>query len=108
MNIDNIQAEIIIDSRLHNLSKTSLSKYEQECVELEKEYKRITSILSDASGNSIRSEIEQELLYIKNKYGKPRQSVLISEAQALNIPQGTFKVVYTEGGFIRKLQNGES
>ena len=108
LNIDNIQAEIIIDSRLHNLSKTSLSKYEQECVELEKEYKRITSILSDASGNSIRSEIEQELLYIKNKYGKPRQSVLISEAQALNIPQGTFKVVYTEGGFIRKLQNGES
>jgi len=107
LNIDNIQAEIIIDSRLHNLSKTSLSKYEQDCVELEKQYQHITSMLSDNSGNAIKSEIEQELLYIKNKYGKARQSSLISEGDALNIPQGIFKVIYTEGGYIRKLQNGE-
>ena len=52
----------------------------------------------------IDKEIEQELLDIKAKYGRPRKSIVISEADASDIPQGAFKVVVSEKSFIKKMQ----
>ena len=55
----------------------------------------------------IDKEIENELLEVKAKYGKPRQSIIISEAEASDIPEGEFKIVITESNFVKKMQINE-
>ena len=50
------------------------------------------------------AEIEQELIDIKAKYGSPRKSILISEAEASDIPEGEFKIVITEANYVKKMQ----
>ena len=47
--------------------------------------------------------IKEELIAINKKYGCPRRSRIISASEAEGIPEGIFKVVITESGFIKKI-----
>lgn len=105
LNITDVQAKYILGIEIGKLNKSSLSKYIAEQKQLTETINGYFAILSNPQ--VFDQEIEQELLEIKRKYGKPRQSILISEANATNIPEGTFKVVLYESNFIKKVDPNE-
>ena len=102
LKITDLQAKFIIHTEIGRLSKGHLNKYKNEQKELQNAVNSYINIIT--SDQYIDQEIEQELLDIKNKYGKPRQSVLIKESEAADIPEGEFKIIITEANFIKKIQ----
>ena len=102
LNITDVQAKFVLNTEIKKLSKGNLSKYKEEQKQLKKQVKSYMNMITKPE--LIDKEIEQELLDIRAKYGKPRRSILISEAQASNIPQGTFKIVVSEYSYIKKMQ----
>lgn len=102
LNITDVQAKFVLNTEIKRLSKGNLSKYKEEQKQLKKQVKSYMNMITKPE--LIDKEIEQELLDIKAKYGKPRRSIIISEAQASNIPQGTFKIVVSEYSYIKKMQ----
>ena len=103
--LTDLQAKFIINGQLYKLSAGHLAKYKEEAKQLLvdiKEYER--KIVDDSV---IEKELEEELLFLKQKYGKPRKSKLISIEEASNIPAGQFKLVITENNFIKKIQINE-
>lgn len=101
LNITDLQAKFVLNIEIGRLSKGHLNKYREERDKLQNEVQNYINIITDS--NFIDNEIETELLDIKAKYGKPRQSILISEAAASNIPEGEFKVVLTEQNYFKKM-----
>ena len=53
--------------------------------------------------DKIAAEIEQELLDIKAKYGRPRCCKVISQKEASDRPSGEFKIIITDNNFIKKI-----
>lgn len=101
-----IQAKFLINCELKKLSKGYLNKYKEEQKKLieETNYCRSCIVVDGAIDNVII----QELLDIKEKYGEPRKSRLISESEANGVTAGTFKIVLTEGNFIKKMGENET
>lgn len=102
LKITPVQARYILNTEIKRLSKSNLNKYKQEKKDLEARIKQYIKIIT--TPKLIDKEIEEEMLEIRAKYGKSRKSVIISSADASNIPQGTFKVVVYDNGTIKKLQ----
>lgn len=105
LKITDLQAKFILRTQIGRLSKGNLNKYKEEQSKLFADVTNYINIITNEK--LIDQEIEQELLDIKAKYGKPRQSILISESEASDIPEGEFKIVITEQNFIKKLQINE-
>lgn len=105
LNITDLQAKFILHTEIGRLSKGHLKKYKDERAKLLKDIDTYIKVITHDS--LIDKEIEQELLEIKAKYGKPRKSILISEAEATNIPEGEFKIVITEQNYVKKLNVDE-
>jgi len=104
--ITDIQARYFIDNQLKKLSKGYLKKYKEEEAELIKDTQNCRDmVLRDGA---IDAEIIAELLNIKETYGEPRKCKLITEAEANGITAGTFKIVITEGNFIKKVSESEA
>ena len=101
LKITDLQAKFILHTEIGRLSKGHLNKYKDEQKKLNELVKQYINIITNEQ--LIDQEIEAELLDIKAKYGKPRQSILISEAEASNIPEGEFKIVITEQNFVKKM-----
>lgn len=104
--ITDIQAKYFINCEIKKLSKGYLNSYKEKSVKLREEtdfYRN--AILTDGV---IEQIIIQELLDLKMKYGEPRKCKLISESEANGITAGTFKVVITEGNFIKKVGEMET
>lgn len=105
INVTDLQAKFILHTELKNLSKGYYNKYKEEfnnlklaetnCIEMV-----INPILID-------NEIRNELLDIRNKYGSPRRSILISESQAKDIPEGVFNIIITVNNYIKKIPTNE-
>ena len=100
LKITDLQAKFVLNTQIKRLSKSSLSKYKEEQKNLKALADQYIKVITTSS--IIDAEIEQELIEVKQKYGKPRQSVIISEAQASNIPEGEFKVVVYDSNNIKK------
>lgn len=105
LKITDIQALFILRTQLKALSKGNLDKYKAEQKDLLAKVNEYVAYITDEK--LIDKEIENELLEMKAKYGKPRQSVIISEAEASNIPEGEFKIAITESNFVKKMQVNE-
>lgn len=104
LKITDLQAKYIIEADLKKLSYGYLNKYKEDAVRLEAAKKELmTHIMDD---NIIKADIEQELLAIKAKYGKPRNCTIISANSASNIPEGNMIVTITEKNFVRKVPEG--
>lgn len=101
LKITDMQAKFIIHTEIGRLSKGHLTKYKAEQKELEGRCNEIIKFITNEK--LIDQEIENELIDIRNKYGKPRKSILVSESEASDIPSGDFKIVITEQNFIRKM-----
>ena len=102
LKITDLQAKFVLHTEIGRLSKGHLNKYKEEQNNLNALVNNYINIITHPE--IIDQEIEQELLDIKAKYGKPRMSILIDEADANNIPKGEFKIVITEANFIKKMQ----
>lgn len=105
LNITDVQAKFVLNTEIKRLSKGNLEKYKEEQDVLNEQVKYYIDKITKPE--LIDQEIEKELLDIKKRYGKPRQSIVISEAEASDIPQGTFKVVVSEMSYIKKMQVNE-
>lgn len=101
LKITDLQAKFVLHTEIGRLSKGHLKKYKEEQAKLLNNVQGFINIITNEG--IIDQEIEAELLDIKTKYGRPRQSILISEAQASNIPEGEFKIVITEQNFVKKM-----
>ena len=102
LKITDLQATFILRTQLKALSKGNLNKYKEEQKELLTRREAYIKYITNES--LINQEIEQELLDIKVKYGSPRKSIIISEAEASDIPEGEFKIVITESNYVKKIQ----
>ena len=81
--IDEEQAEFIANIKLRNLNKEYILDNIDEITDLEKEINRLYELIqSDAK---IKKYIIKELDQIKEKYGKPRKTVIVSEEKAESI-----------------------
>ena len=105
LNITPVQAKFILDTDIRKLSAGYLSKYKNMLIEYEKSISNYYNMMINPE--YINKEIEEELKFYKKKYGCPRRSNIISQSQANNIPEGIFKVVVTERGFIKKMATTE-
>ena len=105
LKITDLQAKFILNTQLKALSRSSLKSYKEEQKYLTDTVQKFITIIT--TPEMIDQEIEQELLDIKAKYGKPRQSILISESIASNIPSGEFQIIVYNNGFIRKIPLNE-
>lgn len=104
LKITDLQAKYIIGADLKKLSIGYLEKYKQEAAALELEKAELlTHIMDD---KVIENDIRQELLDIKQKYGKPRNCVIIEDDANSEIPKGEMVVAITEKNFIRKVPGG--
>ena len=104
LKITDLQAKYIIEADLKKLSYGYLNKYKEDAVRLEAAKKELMAHIMD--DNIIKADIEQELLDIKAKYGKPRNCTIISANAASNIPEGNMIVTITEKNFVRKVPEG--
>lgn len=102
LNITDLQAMFILSTDVRKLSKGYLKKYKEEFADLSEKQRIYKQAITD-DGTIIMNEIDQELAEIAKKYGSPRLCTVISEADANNIPKGTFKIVITEKNYIRKI-----
>ena len=101
LKITDLQAKYIIEADLKKLSLGYLSKYKQEAVELEAVKRELmTHIMDD---RVIENDIRQELLEIKQKYGKPRNCKVISADTVSEVPKGEMIIAITEKNFIKKV-----
>lgn len=101
LGVTDLQAKFFINCEIKKLSKGYLNQFktERDTLDEKAQYCR-DAILIDGR---IESIIIEELLDIKSKYGQPRTCKVIKESEANGIPTGTFKVVITEKGFIKKI-----
>lgn len=101
LKITDLQAKYIIEADLKKLSLGYLAKYKQEAIELEGVKRELmTHIMDD---RVIENDIRQELLEIKQKYGKPRNCEVISADAVSEIPKGEMVIAITEKNFIKKV-----
>lgn len=104
--ITDLQASYIINASIKSLSIGYLQKYKDEEAQLHIQEDHYQSRLMDEK--LIEQDIEQELLEIKAKYGKPRTCKLIKGVDSVDIPRGIMQIVISEKNFIRKVPEGTS
>ena len=96
-----VQCRELLSTPIYKLSLGNLKKYQDEYDELD----RLSAdyFKKAVHGEGVYNIIKEELLEIKKKYGCPRRSKIITLEEAQNIPKGIFRIVVTEKGFIKKL-----
>lgn len=103
--LSEIQAQAILDMRLHRLTGLERDKIDQEYAELLKQIAFYEEILS--CERTMRNVIKDELMEIKNKFATPRLSEIVSgvetsfEQEDL-IPESDVFVTISHEGYIRR------
>ncbi|MBR2621971.1 MAG: topoisomerase IV [Clostridia bacterium] len=106
--IDEVQANYIADIKLRNLNRRYILDRISEIEALQKEIEELEGILADEL--KLKALIAKQLNTIKQKYGKPRKTIIVeppfdvydpakSEAEEA-IPT---KLVFTQEGYIKKV-----
>lgn len=106
-NLDEIQAQAILDMQLRRLSGLNREKILSEHADLNKACEEYRSILAD--DNKKKSIIETELLEIKNKYNDPRKSEIclstdISIENEDLIPRENVVITITSNGYAKRMK----
>lgn len=104
--ITDMQAKFILNYPIKKLSPAYLASYEDAAAKLRVIEKQCLDMVVDEK--KVLTEIANDLINIKNKYGFPPKRRLISANDINNIPQGTFNLVITENNYIRKLSENEN
>ena len=105
--IDDIQADAVLELKLYRLSRLEILEIRQELAERRAEAERIERIL--ASDEELWSVIRQELRAIRKKYGAPRKTRLgAGEDEALTYRDDAYIVaedafvIVTHDGWIKR------
>jgi DNA gyrase, A subunit len=96
-----LQAKFILNVNIKKLSMGYLNEYIENYKILETKAKQYLDW--SIHPEKLKTIIKDELIAINQKYGCPRRSRIISASEAEGIPEGMFKVVITESGFIKKI-----
>ena len=107
-NLDEVQADAILEMKLRRLTGLERSKIENELADLIKEIDRLRLILS--SDQNILNVIKEELIDIKNKYSDERRTTIdmtaidYIEDESL-IPVDDVIITLTNKGYIKRVLN---
>ncbi|MCH5325231.1 MAG: topoisomerase IV [Eubacterium sp.] len=105
--IDEVQAEYVADIRLRNINKAYILKRIEEIETLKSDIEDMEEILG--SERRIKQIIIKELKEIAEKYGKPRKSQFIynaeeyEEEQEEEIPDYAVNLFFTREGYFKKI-----
>ena len=107
LNITDLQAKYIIDSKLRGITRSSLTKLKADVAKLDEMREQYMDLITNDA--SLTQYIVAELEQIKEKYGCPRRSKLIHKPGSKDsIPKGAMVVAVTEKGFIKKVPSGHN
>jgi len=108
-NLDEKQANAILDMRLQKLTGLEVEKLKAELAEVEELIKEYKEIL--ASEMRILEIIKGDLIEIKDKYGVPRKTEISYDYSSLDIgdliPRETVVLSLTHGGYIKRMPVSE-
>ncbi len=103
--LSDIQAQAILDMRLHQLTKLEVGDIEEEHRALMKLIAELKSILADPK--KVLKIIIDELKEMKAKYGDKRQTEITGEAAELDIedliPEEKVVITMSHGGYIKRI-----
>lgn len=104
-NLDDVQAQAIVQMRLGQLTNMERSKIEEEILELQAKIKEYIEILAD-EGKQLQI-IKQELIEIRNKYSDPRRTELCAISGEVDIedliPDEDCVLTLTQYGYVKRL-----
>lgn len=100
-----IQAQAILDMRLHQLTALEREALEEEYLGLIKTIARLKALLADP--RKILGVIEEELKELKEKYGDKRRTQITGAAQEVEIEdliaQEDVVVTFSHAGYVKRL-----
>jgi DNA gyrase subunit A len=103
--LSEIQAQAILEMQLQRLTALERDKIDAEYLELLKKIELCRAIL--ASGKKIEGIMKEELENLKKKYGDPRRTDIVGEAEELEvedlIAEEDVVVTISHGGYIKRL-----
>ncbi|OGS07639.1 MAG: DNA gyrase subunit A [Elusimicrobia bacterium RIFOXYA12_FULL_51_18] len=103
--LSDIQAQAILDMRLHQLTRLEVGAIEEEHKALMKLVAELRAILADPK--RVLKIIIEELKELKEKYGDKRKSELTGEAAELDIedliPEENVIITMSHGGYIKRI-----
>ena len=106
--IDEIQANYVAEIKLRNINKEYILKQTKAISQLEEEIADLKSTLN--SGRKLRSVIIGELKQVAEKYGKPRKTEIVYQADegeqddpAEDIPEYPVTVFVSKEGYLKKI-----
>ena len=103
--LDAIQAQAILDMRLHRLTSLEIKKIEEELAALETLIKKLQAILADPK--KILAIVKETIEHIANKYGDERKTE-IQESEVLSVSEEEFidqedvVITLTQSGYIKR------
>ena len=103
--LTDVQAQAIVDMRLHALTGLEREKIENEYAELQKKISELKAILADE--NLLLGVIKKELEEIRDKYADPRRTSIGYDESDFSmedlIPQEEVVVTMTKLGYIKRM-----
>ena len=101
-----IQADAILETKLHTLAKLERNKIEEELKEKQKEIKGYLAILK--SQQKIKNIVKEELTQVKESFGDARRTKVYVQkigeiAEEDLIPQEETIITLTKGGYIKRI-----
>ncbi len=106
--IDEIQANFVAEIKLRNINKEYILKQTRNIEDLEKEIADLRDTLN--SGRRLKNLIISELKAVAEKYGQPRKTEIIYEAQQAEpekeeeeIPDYSVTLFVSKGGYLKKI-----
>ena len=106
--IDEVQAEFVAEIKLRNINKEYILKQTKAVTQLEKEIEDLRSTLQ--SPRKLKNVIIKELEEVSKKYGKPRLTEIIYDAQEAepeaeedNVPDYPVTVFLSREGYLKKI-----
>ena len=107
--LSELQANFIVDLRIYQLSKTSVSEVTNELKEKRKRISEIDKILK--SKKKIKAEISKDLLRIQEEFGDKRRCKIISEYEEPVYDKESFVqhedvfVIVTQDGWLKRIRS---
>lgn len=106
--LSDVQAQAILDMRLARLTNLEVGKIEEELASLEKQIKKLKAIVN--SKKLQMETVKTEMLVIKSKYGKKRETEIESDENKFEInddiiakPIKDIYIAYSERNALKKI-----
>ncbi|MFH1618459.1 MAG: DNA gyrase subunit A [bacterium] len=103
--LSKIQAQAVLDMRLHQLTRLEAGQIEEEHKTVQKLIEELRAILADPK--KVTKIIIKELGELKEKYGEARRTQITGEAEEVSledlIPEEEVAVTISHGGYVKRL-----